>query len=247
MDRNILSYGRPEGVLPSRGEVVLPDAYFHEMAESKRDEDLRGFVSWIREHAGTVWIARYWWDLIEDEKRSFSLATPTQIISEEWTECLREHAKDGEVAWPEDERHEFYEKCKAEFIDRSRKWTERVADDGIDLSAERLSEDRLREWLRASDPIQLQVKKWESDLMGKSWSNCVGVFPDRPAVCRWWRIINYYTIMHSLGETAIFENNWEDAQYAFTASCVGRLATDDKRLIEMMDRIFPGVTIFTSD
>ena len=83
--------------------------------------------------------------------------------------------------------------------------------------------------------------------MGKSWSNCVGVFPDRPAICRWWRIINYYTTMHSLGETAIFENNWEDAQYAFTASYVGRLATDDKRLIEMMDRIFPGVTIFTSD
>lgn len=247
VDRNILSYARPEQILPRGAEVVLPDAYFHEMAEAKRDEELDGFVSWIRKHAETVWIARYWWDLLKDERRSSSMASPTQIISEEWTRSLRAHAKDGEFAWPGDERQEFYEKCKAEFIDRSRAWTERVTDHGVDLSAERSSEDRLRELLRAPDPIQQHVRKWEPEFMLKSWSHCVGVFPDRPAICRWWRIINYYTIMHSLGETAIFENNWEDAQYAFTASYVGRLATDDKRLIEMMDRIFPGVTIFTSD
>lgn len=45
VDRNILSYGRPERVLPSEAEVVLPDAYFHEMSEAKCDQELDGFVS----------------------------------------------------------------------------------------------------------------------------------------------------------------------------------------------------------
>lgn len=246
VDRNILAFKRLENVLPTDAQVVLPDAYFHEMAEAKRDRELDTFVSWIRKHAESVWIARYWWDLIEDERRSSSMASPTQIISEEWTRSLRAHAKDGEFAWPGDERQEFYEKCKAEFIDRSRAWTEYATANAVDLSSLQSSEQSLVEFLRDPTPVRTQISKWDSYMMGKPWASLIGAFPDRPALCRWWRIINYYNIMHSLGQTGDFENNWEDAQYAFTASYVGRFATDDRRLVRMMERIFPAVEILSS-
>lgn len=246
VDRNILSYGRPEQVLPTGGEVVLPDAYFHEMAEAKRDEELDGFVSWIRKHAKTVWISRYCWDLIEDERRSHTLTLPAHVVSEEWTEALRAHATDGEFAWPGDERQEFYEKCKKELVERSRAWTEYVTVNDVDLSGLHSSEEALIEFLRDPSPIRTPISKWDSHLTAKTWAPLIGDFPDRPALCRWWRIINYYNIMYSLGETADFENNWEDAHYAFTASYVGRFATNDHRLIQMMERIFPAVEIFSS-
>lgn len=247
VDRNILTYCRPEKILPEGAEIVLPDAFFHEMSESSRNEELPKFVSWLRRHASTVWFAIDWRDILPVEKSSSFLVSPLEIISILWTNELRDHARDGEFMWPDNTKDEYYENCRKEFIERARTWTKYVADNDIDMSEHDNDADSLREFLRDPTPIKTFLQKWESHWFKKPWSLLIGEFPDQPAICKWWRIINYYSIMHSLGQTKSFENNFEDAQYAFAASYVGRLATDDKRLIDMMGHIFPDVTIFTSN
>ena len=245
VDRNVLSFARLEDFLPPNAEIVLPDAYFHEMAGAQRDEELAGFVPWIRKYGETVWIARYWWELIKQEERSAAPLHSSEIISEDWTKQIREHAPHGEFAWPENVRDQYYDNAKQEFIERSRLWTKHIEVNKVDMASEASSEEQLCEFLRHPQPIVPFIQKWYPDLQEKPWSNLIGVFPDRLAICRWWRLVNYYTVMHSLGYTSDFENNWEDAQYAFTASYVGRLATQDRRLIDLMRRIFPKAEIFS--
>lgn len=210
VDRNILSFGRPEKVLPDGAEIVLPDAFFHEMAESSREEELPEFVSWVRGHASTVWLAKYWWEVLHEERNSIFLIGSNEIISLHWSMALREHANDGEFMWPENITDEYYENCKNEFIERSHKWTKHVADNDIDMSEQNKDVDCLREFLRDPSPIKTFLQKWEPHWFEKPWSSLIGEFPDQPAICKWWRIFNYYCIMHSLGQTRSFENNFED-------------------------------------
>ena len=50
-------------------------------------------------------------------------------------------------------------------------------------------------------------------------------------------------IQHSLGRTHDFGNNFCDAEYAFAASYVGRIATTDSGLTEAIRAVFPYVDI----
>ena len=101
------------------------------------------------------------------------------------------------------------------------------------------------ELVRQAGFIASFVQQNNKRLAGPAWKRHLAVFPDEHASGRWARLIAWYAIEHSLGRTHDFANNYFDAEYAFAASYVGKLATTDSGLIRAVEAVFPYVEVFS--
>lgn len=88
---------------------------------------------------------------------------------------------------------------------------------------------------------------WPSQFDGiyrrPEWEKALNRFPDVKAFGRMSRMLCWYGMAIVGGQTHRGRNNYEDSIYAFTASYTGHFATEDRRLIEMVQAVFPHVTI----
>ena len=102
-------------------------------------------------------------------------------------------------------------------------------------------------WIRIPDQgTELVVQNNPERFDGPRWRAVLSVFPDRLAAGRWARIIIWYALMRSLNPTGHeheFENNWDDAHYAFLASYTHRIATHDNGMKRLIAAVFPSVTV----
>ena len=142
-----------------------------------------------------------------------------------------------------------YEKGRAEFVDLCEgfaRWaTETQADQ---LPKFRSDVNEQRRWIRKPDQItEYLLSRNKGRFEGPDWRDALSKFPDVHAIGRWVRIVIWYAMRRLIKPSESshsFENNWDDAHYAFLASYTKRIATRDKGLIRLVGDLYEGVEIY---
>jgi hypothetical protein len=101
-------------------------------------------------------------------------------------------------------------------------------------------------WIRSPDLVADFVARRKPSYSTPQWRSALRCFPDRCAVGRWGRIVAWYALQQAIKpdrREANFENDWDDAEYAFLASYTGLLATEDRGLMGLVAAVFPQVSV----
>lgn len=242
---------------PADVDIIFPDCLASEIAGSRRRDTLIDkFSLLLAERADRVWIGSYWGEVAVLECAPRRALPAGGYIDHTLTMLLRERSR-ASYDWPafyklveESTEHREYEVNRRVFIDSA----ERFA---LPLEVERPDWWRAMAGVGAHHPelvayiqepatILPFLRMFEDKYSSEPWVRALAKFPDEKAVGRWARIVAYTHLRRTCGRPKKFENNWDDAHYAFLASYAGRLATRDNPLIAMVQTIFPHVVITES-
>lgn len=249
VDRCVLSFKRVETIIPPHAGIVLTDASFAEEATAKRPKGSE-FNRWAKRFASRLFFARHWGDLSRMETEPGTFVHPKEIIHLEFSHELREVSKKSGLDWnltaPGVAEHlaresetvrRFQSYCEAgslALLERSPEWRKELS-----------SPERQCELIRQPRLVAEFVQRENPRMSGPVWSEQLNRFPDGHAIGRIARLVEWYRLQYSLGKTRGFANNYFDADYALTASYVGRLATTDEGLIAATEAVFPYVEILS--
>lgn len=253
VDRCALAFQHIEETVPQDSNLVLPDTFFCEAATRKKDEpESPKFNRWARRFAERLFVSRSWEELSRMEAEPGVSVHRREIIDGELSQGLRNAVKAKGLNWERETRSdlavsldeverrasEFESHCQrfsAELLQKCPEWRRQF------VTAE--AEDELIRWPAL---VTGAAQQMNPRLAGPAWAASLSVFPDQHAAGRWTRLLHWYALQHSLGKTRKFRNNYFDAEYAFAASYVGALATDDDGLIAATKAVFPYVKVFES-
>lgn len=244
VDRSVMLQ-RIERFVPDSADIVLPDVFFHEAAEREPLREGLVFDRWAIQHADRIWIARFWRELSGEETSPSQLVAPERIIHAKLTEDFRQALRTGGLNWRHCVPEPDTELRRAEFVSVCSEFAGFAHSQHPDWKARLQSMDQRVEWTRRPDQVADGVRMLDLRLQDSIWDDILVGFPDRLAACRMARIIVWYALCYSLGKTKGFGNNWEDAEYAFTAAYVGRLATTDNGLRDAVLACFPSCEVRT--
>ena len=264
LDRCVL-LARPELVLRPDEGIVIPDAYIAEMAEGDRTDTEPGqFLRWVRRFPERVYVAGYWWDLINAEGSCNRKARMEDVIRCGLTKKLRQivqaeplpdwSAGAKELAGWSDHGYSVGRKQFLQLASLFRQWIDQDKPDfwapmarGAATDEERMRFVRDPDQSAVIAPIWLEWMGYDGGrYRSEPWQRQLKAFPDRCAAGRWARLILWYFVKWAVGETSKFKNNWDDMHYALVASYTGHLATHDKGLAEAMAVVFPDCAVRTS-
>jgi hypothetical protein len=262
MDRCVLLQ-RPELYLCDDDGILIPDAVGSEIAHGDRsDRESTVFWRWIEGHGRRVYLGTYWWDVAAYECSVKKVAGLRQIVQWPLTNQIRKvegtvptraerlqalPGSDSERGY-EWGRERFLELCRdfRDWIEAAqREWWNKLSG-GTSSQAERvrwicdpLSAAAMAGTVAERFGMSADADRYRSD----PWQKALAQFPDSRAIGRWTRIILWYMVKWAAGETSGFENNWDDAHYAFAASYTGHIATEDGGLRTMVQTLFPDCRI----
>lgn len=249
LDRCVLSYRRIEEFVPENAQYVLTDTFFFEASAATPDEEGPKFNAWAKRFVDRLFVAQYWDELSRMEKRPGQTVHPKEIIHAGFSYALREEAKNAGLDWSlasrGDVHTELQEKQQrvAAFTGLCERFSATAQDRIPGWRKQLRSQESQHELIRQPGFIASFVQQNNERVAGPEWKEHLQAFPDKHAVGRWVRLVAWYAIQHSLGRTHDFGNNYCDAEYAFAASYVGRIATTDGGLTEAIRAVFPYVDI----
>ncbi|HEY7116640.1 MAG TPA: hypothetical protein VH475_08640 [Tepidisphaeraceae bacterium] len=244
VDRSVMLQ-RIERFVPDGADIVLPDVFFHEAAQCDPSREGPVFDRWANRHANRIWMARFWRDLSREESTPSCLVAPERIIHSELTQSFRQALRTGGLNWRQCVPEPDAESRRADFVSICSKFSEFVHSQHPDWKARLQSMDERVKWVRHPEQVAEAVRIQNERLRDPMWDDVVVGFPDRLAVSRIARVIVWYALCYSLGKTRGFGNNWEDAEYAVTASYIGRLITTDHGLADAVEACFPSCDVQT--
>lgn len=261
VDLNALDTDLRKFVTPD-DHIVISHSMMSDIAGSNRYLKHREmFPKWYRERGDQIWIAYEWLELLDKEtqprSRTVGLAwrddwlsrkvrLSAKVPSDSWAPLFDQFQNSTERASYEQARASFVAMCK-NFANRSHTFLDestlkRIRSDDFVAAATELIREPVWGgiWPRKFRKIK------NRDYRSERWVKALEQFPDTLAFGRMSRILCWYGLTYAAGSTRKFENNHEDSAYAFTASYTGFLATDDRRLIDLVSAVFPWVQVLTS-
>lgn len=243
--------------IPGDNGVLLADTIVCEIAGSNTPESnaLKFRDVLAATDASRLLVGHYWDHLSRQEHSPDVVLEPDAIVNPQLTSQLRESLSDGKANWSErivglDDSDEMtaYERHRNEFVAKCEAWTRWIRErqpDELNRMAGYMAAQH--EWIRIPTQVTELVVQGNPEKFDKpEWREALSVFPDRLAAGRWARIIVWYALMRSLnpeGNEHAFENNWDDAHYAFLASYAGNLVTADRGLKQLVEAVFPSVCV----
>lgn len=243
IDRCVLAWRDVGRLMPRGFQTVLTDTFVREMVANPKKGESEEFFKWLRKHYGSIWVSRFWNEIAMEEHLSRRSIDPRRIISDEWTNRLRESAMSGDLQWPDDSTDggDAYSVHRQRFLNICESCYKFMLEKHPNWFVESSSIEEQIRTVRADETIEIlfSVDSWSGK--ENEWMRPIR-FPDRLAMMRWQRLINWYAIVRTHRSSG-FENCWHDAHYAFAASYVGKLATNDTGLIEAVRAVFPYVDI----
>ena len=257
-------------VLPAQYQYLLSDVVFAELCGLCAGDGASGYshaeklFRILRRNRGRILWARHPEQLIAMQRDPNTLISPQQLVDPERTtelataelpnsEELVERMKDVVAT---DQSLREYERRRDTFFDDCNAWA---------VMARSQFEPRLFSQLASNTELRRQVLREPSLVWGwietrmkqdpdgygrfnsQKWRSAVEQWPDRCAIGRWLRIMYAYGLWRQItpeGDDHKFENNWDDARYAFLASYTGWLATNDGGLKQLVADIFPEVKLW---
>ena len=247
------------GQIDSDHDIVLADTIFQEIANSDNPPTFARKLFHLlrsRGNADRVFIGQYWDHLSRLETEPFLQVDLCDIINHELTEEFRGVLQDRSfdvskrildvVGEPEIAE---YETRRADFLHLCEEWTHWVTETQADhLLQFRSNAYSQRQWIRRPDQItEFVISRNQGRFDGPDWREALSQFPDVHAIGRWARILLWYVLRRSIkpNEPAhSFENNWDDAHYAFLTSYTKRIATRDRELRRLVTDLFEEVEIY---
>ncbi|MCG8451136.1 MAG: hypothetical protein MI725_16330 [Pirellulales bacterium] len=237
--------------------VVLPHMIISDLANNKRREKhAQRLPDWLKQRGDQVWLAHDWAkledlerspdDCIEgfgwrDDEGSRVLRAGGETTGERWLQSFQDFESSHQRPVAEDGRKAFLALCKQigqaldccepELISRIKS-----AQDWRTAAAELIRKPILGHALGL-----ISDRKY----MTPEWVHALERFPDEMAFGRISRIMCWYSMLQAGGARPVQANDFEDTAYAHAASYTGYLATEDKMLCEMVQGIFPEVTILS--
>lgn len=239
--------------LSKKFEYMMLDTVFTELAgvtDGTRHAQCKRLRQFVQVNADNLYMGRYWNEISQQERWNSS-STIMDLVHLELSDTLREFAFDKERTWLDGMIHTSkaplgHESLRSEFLSLAQDWTEWVKKkDPDELRSLKGNLDGQIDWIRRPDQVAEFVIERNTRMQGADWRAALTSFPDRLAVARFARLIVWYSLMQSVdigtGKTKKFENNYDDANYAFASSYSGLIATDDKGLWKAVQAVFPYV------
>jgi hypothetical protein len=252
VDWNSIQENSDNADVPAEYGLLIPDMILSEIAgksdEKKRAGHARQFGRWASRNANRLWIGRYWNDVSQQQRPPTTIITLEHLIHPEMTAAVRRLAADPFTDWAtaiEQLRgatgEEEYERRRQQFIG----WCDELRNLAVEKEKTNGSSDtEVEEWIQNPSLAADYVKNFfTTSFPAQEWREYLARFPDDLAIGVWARIIAYYQYRRAVGDKDKFENNWDDAHYAFLARFTGYIATDDKRLIRLCRLIWPDVKV----
>jgi len=251
VDRCVLSFRRVEEIVGANAQFVLTDAFFYEAATASPEAEGPKFNGWASRYADRLFLSTHWSEVSQQETQPGRCVNPRFIVREEST-GFREAARTGDLDWSSFQGEEYDKDVEGregyitQFEQLCSGFARQVQEAFPDWKQRAGSLETQHLTIRQPEFIASFVQEHNETKRGPQWHAALSVFPDRHAAGRWARLSAWYALQYSLGLTKDFRNNYHDAEYAFAASYVGRLATLDKRLIATIEAVFPDVQILTA-
>jgi hypothetical protein len=235
-------------VLSPADFVVIPLVMLCDILKSPdRQARQMGFERFLEAHRQRLCVARGVAGIEEVELARMSPICGLSHIDWRNTRLLRE--SDGPLNWDAlTVDRGWYEECqkfRREFIEVSREVCRLLKDGDPDFAKQLRSNkahcaDKIREPFIGSVIPQARNAAYQTDV----WRKRLDLFPDEYAVGRMSRLYVWYGFHFvSSGSSRKFQNNFDDAAYAFAASYSGYLFTGDMGLRACVKAIFPHVTL----
>lgn len=261
LDLNIIqSLSVDSSVLPTNFHYILPDTAVREVATTKlerRVPQLLKLYDFLSLNKEVLFLSKYWQDISQSESFPGYGSNPESVIEWNLTRSLRndvfasknEYLKnaeqlDADVSEHQIDKDQFVKLLTtlAEQRKSNEHFTGRLAQEMRDNIQHRIL------YIQQPKAISHWFNKHPNQKYhDPDWMKSLEVFPDIHAMGRWLRIMTWYEMMRTIDyKTKDFSNNYEDAQYAFTASYFQGLVTNDNGLKECVESIFPQITVFTS-
>jgi len=259
-DLNVLEEGLSRYVQPD-DQIVLPHASLSDLAGATPErlaKHTKLFQQWYRDKGDQIWIPYLWQKLEEKEHLPRDRTIGVGWRDDMTSGWLRRMANNPNVsfaerlrAFPTSIEYEKYEAKRTAMVEIC----ERFADSKSlkrnrpDIFHKLHNED----FITAATEI-IQEPHWGAILAlapgnehyrTVAWRDALNLFPDIKAIGRMSRIIIWYALELASGRTSGFGNNLEDSEYAFTASYTYSIATNDKRLRDLLRAAFPSVSIIS--
>lgn len=245
----------PAGVgIPGTFSIAMTDAMMSELTESNSPQAfIQKLANVLRLSRGErrILVGKHWADISRNERHGRT-AAPGESIHGNVTLQLRRAiaARDTPVFdldhIPQSQAIDLptYLGLRREFVETGESFTKWLTVERPDvLERARHDEMTLVAVIRhASIHVPFIVEN--NRRFGTSdWRRTLSVFPDRAAIGRWTRLVMWYALQHAIGRTKRFENNFDDAHYAFMASYCLYLVTADLGLTRAVQALFPKVRV----
>jgi hypothetical protein len=243
-------------------QCVLSHAIVSDIVGSERfSKHKKDFARWLCKHAGSVWVAREWVELKEEEDRGSDCSQRFCWRDDYGTSLLRRSIVDPGCNMEQQleqlagsEVIEQFENGRSAFLELVRDFenflrTEQheVVRELFSTAGKKQAQSLIQEPLLGGVfPRKLDVR-YSSD----EWQRQLNIFPDVKTFGRVSRILCWYgqSLLRQTGRRGLdelpkkFGNNYEDFQYGLSASYTGYLATKDRGLREMVEAVFPHVEV----
>lgn len=236
--------------------LVLGNTFFLEAVDSTPLERMIGKLREILEHPSIVdrvLIASHGPHFVDAEVSPRTRFTGADLIDVETTKRLRSYLRHG-GAWPENllrgrmsPHFEQYRSTRDGFVRQCNEFADHPAHQEMSsVRALRTGRWSMTDWIRHPDlcPQFATALDGGRRYRRPAWQKELRVFPDRTAIGRLLRLLAWYAMLRvRLRERSDDEygNNYEDAMYAFLASYMFEIATNDRGLQDCVRAVFPRV------
>lgn len=258
----------PSGsAIPAELSLLIPDAMLKELAgrhQSTRSRDRQGspdglavkIGSFFEANSHRLWLGHFWEDLSRGEfdplvntriehvinKQVSPAAQGPTFPATEWPRITREMVQERWGDTYENGRREFLELCGdfAQNVLRSARPVVNAMKNDLAVQHEWIRRPEQMRWALAIKPDKYATPSWNCALLR---------FPDRLAHGRWLRLIMWYALQRALAPEQLertFENNYDDAHYAFLASYSKLLVTGDSGLERAVRAVSPAVRVWNT-
>lgn len=244
-------------VLANDHRIVLADTVFHEIAHS---DNPNAFITKLlsilqaSNASDKIFIGHYWNDLSMIEANPFKSAGIDSLFHNELTIQFRDYVRSNPVDMTnriqnttDSLESNEYESQRAEFValcEQFTKWANETQ--GSQIHSFRSNPTKQRLWIQQPNQVTDYIARMNPDRFASDdWRQALSVFPDIHAIGRWARIVLWYVMRRLVEDNAQdFENNWDDAHYAFLTSYTKCLATHDSGLKKLVTNLYAGVEFY---
>lgn len=238
--------------------LVLGNTFFLEAVDSAPRERMVEKLRSILEDPNVVdrvLIAAHGPQLTEAEVSPHARHTGSDLIDIETTLRVRSYLRGG-APWPENllrgrESPDFeqYQRSKTAFVRQCNEFADHPGhQEMVSVRSLRTGHWSMTDWIRNPELCPQFATALEGGRRYKrgAWQRELRTFPDRTAIGRLLRLLAWYAMLRvrlRSRSDAEFGNNYEDAMYAFLASYMFEISTNDRGLRDCIQAAFPKVRL----
>lgn len=266
LDTNIfIALSRANYSLPQCVNYIVPDIIARETFTSSNSN--RGPASTSRKildilvsNCDRVFVAKYWQDISRDETHPGYGTEPEGCIHWDSTrqfrngdplgaaelDQLRQNDFKQELARHSSAQDRFLNYVK-ETANLYQNFWEAKPEHSLRGGPNAQRAQRVIDWIRRPDLIDRYLENHPNDRYNdEPWRSALNVYPDVHAMGRWLRLIESTAVLHAVKNSTPAQNDFEDAQIAFTASYFDGLVSGDRRLQQLAGYVFPSIRVSDS-